>query len=60
MIFLAGYLRDNRELLSYGAAGQGRLPSQASVLLLIWGGAMLVLFQTRDLAGRSSTSPSSW
>ncbi len=27
VVFLAGYLRDNRELLSYGAAGQGRLPS---------------------------------
>ena len=53
VIFLAGYLRDNRELLSYGAAGQGRLPSPKHLgpLLLIWGGAMLVLFQTRDLGG---------
>ena len=27
VIFLAGYLQDNRELLSYGPRGQGRLPS---------------------------------
>ncbi|HXV32694.1 MAG TPA: FtsW/RodA/SpoVE family cell cycle protein, partial [Gaiellaceae bacterium] len=49
VVFLAGYLRDNREMLSYGAAGQGRLPSPKHLgpLLLIWGGAMLVLFQTR-------------
>ena len=53
VIFLAGYLRDNREMLSYGSAGQGRLPSPKHLgpLLLIWGGAMLVLFQTRDLGG---------
>ena len=53
VIFLAGYLRDNREMLSYGAAGQGRLPSPKHLgpLLLIWGGAMLVLFQTPDLGG---------
>jgi cell division protein FtsW (lipid II flippase) len=53
VVFLAGYLRDNREMLSYGAAGQGRLPSPKHLgpLLLIWGGAMLVLFQTRDLGG---------
>ncbi len=53
VIFLAGYLRDNREMLSYGAAGQGRLPSPKHLgpLLLIWGGTMLVLFQTRDLGG---------
>jgi cell division protein FtsW (lipid II flippase) len=53
VVFLAGYLRDNRELLSYGAAGQGRLPSPKHLgpLLLIWGGTMLVLFQTRDLGG---------
>jgi cell division protein FtsW (lipid II flippase) len=52
VIFLAGYLRDNREMLSYGAGG-GRLPSPKHLgpLLLIWGGAMLVLFQTRDLGG---------
>jgi cell division protein FtsW (lipid II flippase) len=53
VVFLAGYLRDNREMLSFGAAGQGRLPSPKHLgpLLLIWGGAMLVLFQTRDLGG---------
>jgi cell division protein FtsW (lipid II flippase) len=53
VVFLAGYLRDNREMLSYGSAGQGRLPSPKHLgpLLLIWGGAMLVLFQTRDLGG---------
>ena len=52
VIFLAGYLRDNREMLSYGAGG-GKLPSPKHLgpLLLIWGGAMLVLFQTRDLGG---------
>ncbi len=52
VVFLAGYLRDNREMLSYGAGG-GRLPSPKHLgpLLLIWGGAMLVLFQTRDLGG---------
>ncbi len=52
VIFLAGYLRDNREMLSFGV-GTGRLPSPKHLgpLLLIWGGAMLVLFQTRDLGG---------
>jgi cell division protein FtsW (lipid II flippase) len=52
VIFLAGYLRDNREMLSFGV-GAGRLPSPKHLgpLLLIWGGAMLVLFQTRDLGG---------
>ena len=52
VVFLAGYLRDNREMLSYGA-GRSRLPSPKHLgpLLLIWGGAMLVLFQTRDLGG---------
>src|SRR5207344_3081184 len=49
VVFLAGYLRDNREMLSYGA-GRSRLPSPKHLgpLLLIWGAAMLVLFQTRD------------
>jgi cell division protein FtsW (lipid II flippase) len=51
VVFLAGYLRDNRELLS----GTGRLglpsPKHLGPLLLIWGGAMLVLFQTNDLGG---------
>ena len=53
VIFLAGYLQDTREMLSYGPRGQGRLPSPKHLgpLLLIWGGAMLVLFQTRDLGG---------
>jgi cell division protein FtsW (lipid II flippase) len=53
VIFLAGYLQDNREMLSYGPRGQGSLPSPKHLgpLLLIWGGAMLVLFQTRDLGG---------
>jgi cell division protein FtsW (lipid II flippase) len=51
VVFLAGYLRDNRELL----AGTGRVglpsPKHLGPLLLIWGGAMLVLFQTNDLGG---------
>ena len=50
VVFLAGYLRDNREMLSMGV---GRLglpsPKHFGPLLLIWGGAMLVLFQTNDL-----------
>jgi len=52
VVFLAGYLRDNREMLSFGV-GSGRLPSPKHLgpLLLIWGGAMLVLFQSRDLGG---------
>ena len=52
VVFLAGYLRDNRELLSMG---YGRLgvpsPKHFGPLLLIWGGAMLVLFQSNDLGG---------
>jgi len=50
VVFLAGYLRDNRELLS---GGLGRRPSlkHFGPLLLIWGGAMLVLFLTNDLGG---------
>jgi cell division protein FtsW (lipid II flippase) len=53
VVFLAGYLRDNREMLSYGIGGQGRIPSPKHLgpLLVIWGGAMLVLFQTSDLGG---------
>ena len=51
VVFLAGYLRDNRELL----AGMGPIglpsPKHLGPLLLIWGGAMLVLFQTNDLGG---------
>jgi cell division protein FtsW (lipid II flippase) len=47
VVFLAGYLRDNRELLA------ARIPSPKHFgpLLLIWGAAMLVLFQTGDLGG---------
>jgi cell division protein FtsW (lipid II flippase) len=43
ILFLAGYLREKREVLA-----QGRL-KDFGPLLLIWGGAMLVLFQTNDL-----------
>ena len=43
IIFLAGYLRDKREVLA-----QGRL-KDFGPLLLIWGAAMLVLVQTNDL-----------
>jgi cell division protein FtsW (lipid II flippase) len=43
IVFLAAYLRDKREVLA-----QGR-PKDFGPLLLIWGGAMLVLFQTNDL-----------
>jgi cell division protein FtsW (lipid II flippase) len=52
VIFLAGYLRDNREMLSMGAGRYGvPSPKHFGPLLLIWGGAMLVLFQTNDLGG---------
>jgi cell division protein FtsW (lipid II flippase) len=52
VVFLAGYLRDRREVLATGP-GRFGLPSlkHAGPLLLIWGGAMLVLFQTNDLGG---------
>ena len=52
VIFLAGYLRDNREMLSMGV-GPLALPSPKHFgpLLVIWGAAMLVLFQTNDLGG---------
>ena len=52
VVFLAGYLRDNREVLSMGS-GRFGLPSPKHFgpLLIIWGGAMLVLFQTNDLGG---------
>ncbi len=43
IVFLAGYLREKRELLA-----QGR-PKDLGPLLLIWGGAMLVLVETNDL-----------
>jgi cell division protein FtsW (lipid II flippase) len=47
VIFLAGYLRDNREMLSKPVPS----PKHFGPLLLLWGGAMLVLFQTGDLGG---------
>jgi cell division protein FtsW (lipid II flippase) len=43
IVFLAGYLREKREVLA-----QGR-PKDLGPLLLIWGAAMLVLVQTNDL-----------
>ena len=43
IVFLAGYLRDKREVLK-----QGR-PKDFGPLLVIWGCAMLVLVQTNDL-----------
>jgi cell division protein FtsW (lipid II flippase) len=43
IVFLAGYLREKREVLA-----QGRL-KDLGPLLVIWGGAMLVLVQTGDL-----------
>jgi cell division protein FtsW (lipid II flippase) len=43
VVFLAGYLRDKREVLT-----QGRL-KDFGPLLAIWGAAMLVLVQTSDL-----------
>jgi cell division protein FtsW (lipid II flippase) len=52
VVFLAGYLRDNRELLSMGMGRWGMpSPKHFGPLLVIWGGAMLVLFQTNDLGG---------
>jgi cell division protein FtsW (lipid II flippase) len=43
IVFLAGYLRDKREVLA-----QGR-PKDFGPLLLVWGAAMLVLVETGDL-----------
>src|SRR5207244_12527674 len=43
ILFLAGYLREKREVLA-----QGRL-KDFGPLLVIWGGAMLVLVETNDL-----------
>jgi cell division protein FtsW (lipid II flippase) len=45
ILFLAGYLREKREVLA-----QGRL-KDFGPLLVIWGLAMLVLLETRDLGG---------
>jgi cell division protein FtsW (lipid II flippase) len=52
VVFVAGYLRDNREMLTMGV-GRFGLPSPKHFgpLLVIWGAAMLVLFQTNDLGG---------
>jgi cell division protein FtsW (lipid II flippase) len=43
IVFLAGYLREKREMLA-----QFR-PKDVGPLLVIWGGAMLVLVETNDL-----------
>jgi cell division protein FtsW (lipid II flippase) len=43
IVFLAAYLRDKREVLAQ------RRVKDFGPLLAIWGGAMLVLFQTNDL-----------
>jgi cell division protein FtsW (lipid II flippase) len=43
IVFLAGYLRENREVLA-----QGRIKDYGP-LLVIWGAAMLVLVETKDL-----------
>jgi cell division protein FtsW (lipid II flippase) len=52
VVFLAGYLRDNRELLTMRDGPLGfPSPKHLGPLLLIWGAAMLVLFQTNDLGG---------
>jgi cell division protein FtsW (lipid II flippase) len=45
IVFLAGYLREKREVLA-----QGRM-KDFGPLLLIWVGAMLVLIRTNDLGG---------
>jgi cell division protein FtsW (lipid II flippase) len=45
IVFLAGYLREKRELLA-----QFRL-KDLGPLLVMWGGAMLVLVETNDLGG---------
>jgi cell division protein FtsW (lipid II flippase) len=45
IVFLAAYLREKREVLA-----QGRL-KDVGPLLLIWGLAMLVLLETKDLGG---------
>ena len=43
IVFLAGYLREKREVLAQGRA------KDLGPLLLIWGAAMLVLLETNDL-----------
>ena len=51
VVFVASYLRDRRESLR--GEGAFRLPSPKHLgpLLVIWGGAMLVLIVTNDLGG---------
>jgi cell division protein FtsW (lipid II flippase) len=52
VVFLAGYLRDKRELLASGLGRFGLPPiKHFGPLLVIWGAAMLVLFQSNDLGG---------
>jgi cell division protein FtsW (lipid II flippase) len=52
VVFLAGYLRDKREVLRGGLGRVGLPPlKHAGPLLVVWGAAMLVLFQTNDLGG---------
>jgi cell division protein FtsW (lipid II flippase) len=43
IVFLAAYLREKREVLAQGS------PKDWGPLLVIWGGAMLLLFVTNDL-----------
>jgi cell division protein FtsW (lipid II flippase) len=45
ILFLAGYLREKREVIA-----QGRL-KDVGPLLVVWGAAMLVLLETKDLGG---------
>ena len=45
IVFLAGYLREKREVLA-----QGRI-KDFGPLLVIWGAAILVLIETKDLGG---------
>ncbi len=47
VVFLAGYLRDNRELLARPVPSAKHF----GPLLLVWGAAMLVLVETHDLGG---------
>ena len=47
IVFLAGYLREKREVLA-----QGRL-KEFGPLFVIWGAAMLVIVQTNDLGQRA-------
>ena len=52
VLFVASYLRDNREMLSLGFGRLGMpSPKHFGPLLVIWGAAMLVLVATNDLGG---------